>query len=168
MSLRAKLLLLSLLTLILPWAGWQYADRMETTLRRSQEDSLITTADILSRVVASQPELLYRFPEELRQAFDPQQGDLFAPLLLATPLMDGFADEWPAPSRPVPGFDAAPGLRLGVSGRFMHVYFETENRDVRYERPAANDSAPDSRPPRKNRRGLRCVAALAPASAPRR
>lgn len=143
MSLRAKLLLLSLLTLILPWAGWQYADRMETTLRRSQEDSLITTADILSRVVASQPELLYRFPEELRQAFDPQQGDLFAPLLLATPLMDGFADEWPAPSRPVPGFDAAPGLRLGVSGRFMHVYFETENRDVRYEKPAANDSAPD-------------------------
>ncbi|HWK73481.1 MAG TPA: ATP-binding protein [Povalibacter sp.] len=143
MSLRAKLLLLSLLTLILPWAGWQYADRMETTLRRGQEDSLITTADILSRVVASQPELLYRFPEELRQEFDPRHGDLFAPLLLATPLIDGFADEWPAPSRPVPGFDAAPGLRLGVSGRFMHVYFETETRDVRYEKPVADDSSPD-------------------------
>lgn len=143
MSLRAKLLLLSLLTLILPWAGWQYADRMETTLRRGQEDSLITTAEILSRVVASQPELLYRFPEELRQAFDPQHGDLFAPLLLATPLLDGFADEWPTPSRPVPGFDAASGLRLGVSGRFMHVYFETETKDVRYESPTADDNAPD-------------------------
>lgn len=143
MSLRAKLLLLSLLTLILPWAGWQYADRMETTLRRSQEDSLITTADILSRVVASQPELLYRFPEELRQAFDPQHGDLFAPLLLTTPLIDGFADEWPAPTRPIPGFEAAPGLRLGVSGRFMHVYFETEDKDVRYEKPATDGNSPD-------------------------
>src|ERR1044071_7313004 len=42
MSLRTKLLLLSLLTLILPWAGWQYAQQMETTLRRAQEDALLT------------------------------------------------------------------------------------------------------------------------------
>jgi hypothetical protein len=56
MSLRAKLLLLSLLTLVLPWAGLRYAQQMETTLRHGQEDSLITTADVLSRVVASEPE----------------------------------------------------------------------------------------------------------------
>ena len=53
MSLRTKLLLLSLLTLILPWAGWQYAQQMETTLRRGQEEALLTTAQVLSRVVAS-------------------------------------------------------------------------------------------------------------------
>ena len=80
MSLRTKLLLLSLLTLILPWAGWQYAQQMETTLRRGQEDALLTTAQVLSRVVASEPELLYRVPE-LRREFDPERGDLFAPLL---------------------------------------------------------------------------------------
>jgi hypothetical protein len=55
-SLRLKLLLVSLLTLILPWAGWLYAQRMETTLRRGQEDSLLITADVLARVVASHPE----------------------------------------------------------------------------------------------------------------
>ena len=122
MSLRAKLLLVSLLTLILPWAGWQYAQKMETTLRSGQESSLIRTADVLGRVVASQPELLYRFPQELRDEFDPSRGDLFAPLLTTAPLLDGFADEWPAPSRPVPGFnegDRAP--RLGLSGRFLQV-----------------------------------------------
>ena len=70
MSLRTKLLLLSLLTLILPWAGWQYAQQMETTLRRGQEDALLTTAQVLSRVVASEPELLYRVPD-LRREFDP-------------------------------------------------------------------------------------------------
>jgi dedicated sortase system histidine kinase len=141
MSLRTKLLLVSLLTLILPWAGWQYAQRMETTLRRGQEDSLLTTADVLSRVVASQPELLYRFPAELRDDFDAERGDLFAPLLPTTPLLDGFPDEWPAPSRPVAGFDrASPTLRLGIYGRFMHVYFETTDADVRYEPPASEDS----------------------------
>ncbi|HEY4368078.1 MAG TPA: ATP-binding protein [Steroidobacteraceae bacterium] len=145
MSLRAKLLLLSLLTLILPWAGWQYAERMETTLRRGQEDSLLTTADVLGRVVASQPELLYRFPDELRQDFDPRHGDIFAPLLATQPLIDGFADEWPAPSRPVPGFDSSsPKLRLGIFGRFMHAYVEVADANVRYENPAAQDVTADT------------------------
>jgi dedicated sortase system histidine kinase len=144
MSLRTKLFLVSLLTLILPWAGWQYAQRMETTLRRGQEDSLLTTADVLSRVVASQPELLYRFPAELRETFDPDSGDLFAPLLPTTPLLDGFGDEWPTPSRPVAGFDRpGPTLRLGVFGRFMYVYFETDDARVRYETPSSDERAMD-------------------------
>lgn len=142
MSLRAKLLLISLLTLILPWAGWQYAQRMETTLRRGQEDSLIRTAEVLGRVVASQPELLYRFPGELREDFDPARGDHFAPLLMTTPLLDGFADEWPVPSRPVASFDSDdPGPRLGVFGRFMHVYFEAADAAVAYEDPSAEFNA---------------------------
>jgi two-component system, OmpR family, sensor histidine kinase ChvG len=142
MSLRAKLLLVSLLTLILPWAGWQYAQRMETTLRRGQEDSLIRTAEVLGRVVASQPELLYRFPGELREDFDPARGDHFAPLLMTTPLLDGFADEWPVPSRPVAGFAPDdPGPRLGVFGRFIHVYFDVTDATVAYEDPSAEISA---------------------------
>lgn len=142
MSLRAKLLLLSLLTLILPWAGWQYAERMETTLRRGQEDSLITTADVLSRVVASQPELLYRVPDQLRHEFDPGRGDIFAPLLPTQPLIDGFADEWPTPTRPVAGLeDTLPQVRLGIFGRFMHVYAEFADSSVHYEDPSGNGMA---------------------------
>lgn len=148
MSLRTKLLLLSLLTLILPWAGWQYAQQMETTLRRGQEDALLTTAQVLSRVVASEPELLYRVPD-LRRQFDPARGDLFAPLLVTRPLIDGFADEWPQPARPVPGFDSStnddatapePKVRLGVHGRSMHLYVEVEKAPVRYEIPAREES----------------------------
>src|SRR5262245_27460660 len=141
MSLRLKLLLLSLLTLILPWAGWQYAEQMETTLRRGQEQALITTAQVLSRVVASEPELLYRV-HELRQQFDAAHGDLFAPLLPTEPLIDGFPDEWPTPSRPVAGFDAsAPRLRLGVYRRYLHVYLEVTDAAIRYENPNAGDAA---------------------------
>lgn len=137
MSLRVKLLLVSLMTLILPWAGWQYAQRMETTLRHGQEESLITTADVLSRVVASQPELLYRFPDELSDDFDPARGDLFAPLLSTTPLLDGFADEWPIPSRPVAGFDDGSGLRLGLFGRYLYAYFDVRDANVAYEDPSS-------------------------------
>ncbi len=149
MSLRTKLLLLSLLTLILPWAGWKYAQQMETTLRRSQEDALLTTAQVLSRVVASEPELLYRVPD-LRREFDPARGDLFAPLLVTRPLLDGFADEWPQPARAVPGFDAAgpgaesaePKVRVGVYRRSMHLYVEVAQASVRYEVPARDESRP--------------------------
>jgi dedicated sortase system histidine kinase len=149
MSLRTKLLLLSLLTLILPWAGWQYAQQMETTLRRAQEDALLTTAQVLSRVVASEPELLYRVAD-LRRDFDPARGDLFAPLLVTRPLLDGFADEWPQPARAVPGFDnpspgaegADPKVRVGVYGRSMHLYVEVTAPSVHYEVPTRDELPP--------------------------
>lgn len=146
MSLRLKLLLLSSLTLILPWAGWRYAQQMETTLRAGQETALLTTAEVLSRVVASEPELLYRVPD-LRRHFAAARGDLFAPLLPTTPLLDGFADEWPEPARPLPGptgdagATAQPRLRLGVYGRSMHLYAEVARPAVRYEVPASGDGA---------------------------
>lgn len=147
MSLRTKLLLLSLLTLILPWAGWKYAQQMENTLRVGQEAALLTTADVLGRVVASEPELLYRVGD-VRDAFDPSRGDLFAPLLPTQPLIDGFADEWPQPSRPVPGFDNGqpnePLLRLGVHGRSLHLFAEIQTPRRAYEVPGGAETVPES------------------------
>ena len=147
MSLRAKLLLLSLLTLVLPWAGWQYAEQMELSLRQGQEQALLTTAEVLSRVVASQPEELYRVPEFRRQ-FDVDRGDIFAPLLSTQPLLDGFPDEWPVPSRDVPGF--RPGertARLGVLGRFMYLYVEVSDGDIHYAQPDDAEGAAPEQPP---------------------
>ena len=40
MSLRLKLLLLGLATLVLPWAGCRYAREMESALRDGEVDSL--------------------------------------------------------------------------------------------------------------------------------
>jgi two-component system sensor histidine kinase ChvG len=146
MSLRAKLLLLSLLTLVLPWAGWRYAQEMETTLRLGQEASVLATADVLSRVVASEPELLYR-TRDLSKDFDPARGDIFAPLLPTTPLIDGFADEWPEPSRHVPGFSTeeqpAPlKVRLGVHGRSMHLFAQVKRARIEYEVPSHTEFVP--------------------------
>jgi two-component system sensor histidine kinase ChvG len=149
MSLRLQLLLLSLLSLALPWAGWRYAQQMEMTLRYGQEDALIRTAEVLARVVASQPEEIYRYPT-LRKQFDPARGDLFASLLITPPLLDGFDDEWPTPQRPVPGMEPTlPKVRLGVFGRFIHLYVEVEDKQIRYEQqPVSEEEEEDRRPAR--------------------
>jgi dedicated sortase system histidine kinase len=144
MSLRTKLFLLSLSTLFLPWAGWQYAQQMELSLRQGQEQALLTTAEVLGRVVAAQPEELYRVPE-LRQHFDVDSGDRFAPLLSTQPLLDGFPDEWPVPSRDVPGLRPNEhGARLGVLGRFMYLYVEVRDSDIHYARqPDTEEGVPE-------------------------
>jgi two-component system, OmpR family, sensor histidine kinase ChvG len=97
MPLRFQLLLLSLLTLLLPWAGCQYAREMEQVLREGQEETLLASAGTLASFIASKPQLLEGVgtsdtPESA--PFDPGRGDLYAYGLSAKPLLDGFADEW--------------------------------------------------------------------------
>ena len=60
MSLRIKLLLLSLITLILPWAGCQYAREMETALRAGEEQSLAAVARVMADSLQGRADLLYR------------------------------------------------------------------------------------------------------------
>ena len=57
MNLKRQLLLVSLLTLVLPWAGCQFIRETESALRQSQQQMLSGTA----RAVA---ESLERYPEE--------------------------------------------------------------------------------------------------------
>jgi two-component system, OmpR family, sensor histidine kinase ChvG len=62
MSLRLKLLLLSLLTLILPWAGYKYAQSMEKALREAESQSLTAMARTIAASLQGRDELLYRSP----------------------------------------------------------------------------------------------------------
>lgn len=135
MPLRIPLLLLSLLTLAaLPWAGFEYARQMESVLRTGQEESLLTTARILETVIASDTELL-------DQAFAPEQANeqskLFAAQLLTDPLLDGFPDEWPQPTRPLPTADpTTSNLRLGIKGSAIYAFLHVTDAHVVYEVPS--------------------------------
>lgn len=93
MSLRTQLLIVSLLTLALPWAGCQYVREMEGVLRKGQEDALLATARAITHVLANQPEALYRYPEHMRQLGDTEL-DVYAHQLQDTVTIDGFADDW--------------------------------------------------------------------------
>ena len=68
MSLRLKLLLLGLLTLVLPWAGCRYAREMESALREGEQTSLESVAETLATSLEGRVDLLYRAPAEIGRA----------------------------------------------------------------------------------------------------
>ncbi len=60
MSLRLKLLLLGLATLVLPWAGCRYAREMESALRDGEVDSLQAVSQTIAASLQGRTDLLYR------------------------------------------------------------------------------------------------------------
>ncbi len=60
MSLRLKLLLLGLLTLVLPWGGCRYARQMEGALREGELNSLQAVAQTIAASLQGRTDLLYR------------------------------------------------------------------------------------------------------------
>ncbi|MEZ5464817.1 MAG: ATP-binding protein [Lysobacteraceae bacterium] len=85
LSLRKQLLLLGLVTLVLPLAGWQFVRGLEGHLRDGQAAALTDSAEVLSRVIAAEKPLL------------PRPGPLFFIADSRTPFrLDGNADDWAA------------------------------------------------------------------------
>jgi len=100
MSLRLKLLLLGLLTLVLPWAGCRYAREMESALREGEQTSLESVAETLATSLEGRVDLLYRAPagpEPPDTAALLKSGpyDLKPVALPAAPLIDGYSEDWP-------------------------------------------------------------------------
>jgi len=83
MSLRFKLLLVALSTLVLPWAGWQFVRQAERLLREGQEQAWLASARMLAKAVEAKAIPL------------PPAGPVHA--LQAgeeTIVVDGYADDW--------------------------------------------------------------------------
>src|ERR1700761_7001381 len=94
MSLRLKLLLLGLATLVLPLAGYEYARQMEAALREGEQQSVLAIAQTIATSLQGRTDLLYRStPDTGWKA--PGPADLQAVPLVAVPFLDGYADEWP-------------------------------------------------------------------------
>src|SRR5258706_11799309 len=63
--LRAKLALIALVLLVLPWAGWLYVREMERFLLVAQEEALAATARAVATALHERPKLLtYRARSE--------------------------------------------------------------------------------------------------------
>lgn len=83
LSLRKQLLLLALVTLVLPLAGWQFVRGLEGHLRDGQAAALTDSAEVLARVIAAGKPLL------------PRPGPLFFIADSRAPFrLDGKADDW--------------------------------------------------------------------------
>lgn len=93
MRLRRQLLLLSLLTLILPWAGCQYLQEVDRALRAGQSSALAATAQAVAARLGAEPRLL--LDSNLSQRGDaPREEQLYVHPLDGGVIVDGYTGDW--------------------------------------------------------------------------
>ncbi len=149
MSIRLQLLLVALTTLVLPWAGCQYARELETALRGAQEKSLLASAGTIANALSAQPQRVFRAADSGSDASDASAfaaaaGDLYVHPLTTQPLLDGYREDWGIPGElaPLPTRDGyRVRMQTGSTERYLYLYvevgdphFEAEPNDVRLER----------------------------------
>ena len=143
MSIRLQLLIVALTTLVLPWAGCQYARELETALRDSQEKSLLASAGTIANALSAQPQRVFRSSLDAT-GFASGRGDLYVYPLRAQPLLDGYRDDWAVAADPTAlPTSTAYGARVqaGSTERYLYLYvevddshFDAEPADVHPER----------------------------------
>ncbi|MBB6520864.1 ATP-binding protein [Pseudoteredinibacter isoporae] len=92
MKLSRQLLLLSLLTLMIPWAGYQHLQEMDQLLRDGQSRALLAQAKAVATALSNE-ENLSAWPA---QHPTQQQTGFFAPLQQGQLVLDGYDGDWPA------------------------------------------------------------------------
>jgi signal transduction histidine kinase len=160
MSIRIKLLLLGLLSLVLPWAGCRYAREMETALREGEQNSLLSVAQTIASSLQGRTDLLYRepapvstedesltdnaqeTPAEVREQPKPSVYDLRPILLSSQPFVDGYVDEWAPQSKGAWKYFARGqhefGILTGVFERMLYVMLDVRDDHLVYDTPGAN------------------------------
>jgi dedicated sortase system histidine kinase len=127
MNLRKQLLLVSLLTLILPWAGCQVLRDTESALRQGQQQFLSGTAQAIADSLSQFPDELLAGKDDLRFG----QNQLYGHPLATAPLIDGYLDDWTAPegsAMPLRGTDGTINYVVGINR--PHVFLHVDIRDA--------------------------------------
>ena len=142
MSIRTKLLLLSLATLALPWAGCQYAREMESSLREAEQQGLLAVANTLATSLRGRADFLYRGNEP---PVDGAKNYLAIPLV-TEPNLDGQADDWPEAPLSWRSFASRLGDQFKVlTGSYdRYLYLLVEVQDQKWVLDADDDAALDA------------------------
>jgi two-component system sensor histidine kinase ChvG len=140
MSLRLKLLLLGLATLVLPWEGIRYAREMEAALRQSEQHELQAVSETIAASLQGRMDLLYRNPGEPAPA-NSGLYDLTPLVLTAAPYIDGYPDDWPHDSQAWRHYGAGVhrfGILTGVHKRMLYVLLKVHDPHLIFDAPGAN------------------------------
>jgi two-component system, OmpR family, sensor histidine kinase ChvG len=128
-SIRLQLLIVALTTLVLPWAGCQYARELETALRDSQEKSLLASAGTIANALSAQPQRIFRDSGDTT-SFAASRGDMYVYPLPGQPLLDGYRDDWGIAANPAAlasstGYHAR--VQAGSTGRYLYLFIEVDD-----------------------------------------
>jgi signal transduction histidine kinase len=140
MSLRLKLLLLGLATLVLPWDGIRYAREMEAALRESEQHALQAVSESIAASLQGRTDLLYRNPGEAAPTtLGPY--DLAPLVLTAPPYIDGYPDDWPHDPHAWRYYGTGThrlGILTGIHDRMLYVLLEARDPHLVFDAPGAN------------------------------
>ncbi len=131
MNLKRQLLLVSVLTLVLPWAGYQFIHETESALRAGQQQFLSGTALAISESLAQRPE---EFPTAANAVPSDQA---YGHLLATAPEIDGYFHDWTLARdslRQLPGVDGPIHYAFGINGESVYLYVEVSDRNIVYTR----------------------------------
>ena len=132
MNLRRQLLLVSLLTLMLPWAGCEFIRETEIALRAGQQQMLTGTARAVARSLAQYSE---EFPQ--RDPAFPVDDQLYIHELPTRPEIDGYFDDWGFHDdalRTMRGPDGPIQYVVAVHNQATYLYVEVRDRSLIYGR----------------------------------
>ena len=130
MNLKRQLLLVSLLTLMLPWAGCEFIRETESALRTGQQQMLAATARALANSMAQ-----YREEFPLQDDAFSTADQLYVHMLETRPEIDGYFNDWSldtASLRSIRGADGPIQVALGSYGQTIYVYVEVSDRNIVY------------------------------------
>jgi two-component system sensor histidine kinase ChvG len=144
MNLRRQLLLVSLLTLVLPWAGCQFIRETESALREGQQQMLSGTSFAIADTLSQFPD---EFPDTLNDGpFGENQ--MYGHPLASEPLIDGYFSDWalpPTSMRTMRGKDGSNSFVAGVYRQNLYIFVNVRDRNVVYEQstPVSERHYPD-------------------------
>ena len=151
MRLRKQLLLLSLLTLSLPWVGCQYIREMDQSLRNAQVASLEATAKAVAASIENTDEVITILSHFASPEF---KETFYAHTLQNIPAMDGYGDDWLASEglefRPLPLIEThinqpsktQPEIDYiaGIYGERLYLFLSVKDTQVEYYNPTLPDA----------------------------
>ena len=140
MNLKRQLLLVSLLTLVLPWAGYQFIHETESALRVGQQQMLGGTAQAIADSLSQYPEEFPRGPRGDETVTDQVYGHP----LDGSPEVDGYFHDWGLDRTSLGelrGVDGPIYFAVGVVGESVYLYVEVRDRAVVYAQPGSRTPA---------------------------
>jgi dedicated sortase system histidine kinase len=134
MSLRIQLLVVALLTLALPWAGYRYVQELEGALRAGLEQSLIASANTMASALELQP-----LSESGAAPGMPVDASIYAHPLSARPSLDGERNDWISGSDVPRNFGGIAEFWAGTHERAAYVFLSVTD-DNRVTQRAPTDT----------------------------
>ena len=131
MRLRAQLVLVSLLMLLLPWAGCQFVIDMDKTLRQGQTLALTATAKAVAARLENDERVLADIGYSL-----PDATILYAQTASQPMAVDGYSDDWPS-SHLLTSDTGQAQLQMAHYGEYLYLLVTVIDSELNYHNPSS-------------------------------